>query len=126
MKEIKWGRRKWVLGLILMIASAGLTSVGQAFWKLATNGLASWQLYLGFCLYGCGAIGMTLAFRYGSFAALHPLLSLGYIFSIFIGSVWLHEMITWKLLIGDGAILIGAICLGVGENQDRQVEVRSE
>jgi drug/metabolite transporter (DMT)-like permease len=111
------------MGILLMICSALLTASGQAFWKLAHHGLGSWQLYLGFLLYGLGAICMTVAFRFGCLSTLHPLLSLGYVFSLIIGSIWLHEAVTWKLMIGDGLILIGAISLGLGERQNDRQEV---
>lgn len=110
-------KRQLYIGILLMTGSAALTATGQAFWKLAQHGLGSWQLYLGFLLYGFGAVCMTIAFRFGSLSALHPLLSLGYIFSLIIGSLWLNEALTWKVVIGDGLILIGAISLGLGEKQ---------
>ncbi len=105
------------IGILLMVVSAICTATGQAFWKLAPHGLESWQLYVGFLLYGMGAIIMTVAFRFGSLSTLHPLLSLGYVFSLVIGSLWLHEALTPKLILGDAFILIGAISLGLGERQ---------
>lgn len=119
-------RQKLIPGLLLMVSAAFLTAVGQAFWKLDLHGLYSWQLYIGFCLYGLGAVCMTLAFQYGSFAALHPLLSLGYLFSAIIGGLGLHEVITIKLLMGDICILLGAMCLGVGERKVLQEDVGSK
>lgn len=103
-----------------MVGSAVLTATGQAFWKLAVHGLGSWQLYAGFILYGLGAVCMTLAFRFGSLSALHPLLSLGYVFSILIGYLWLNELINWPLVMGDGLIVIGAVFLGLGERQAKE------
>jgi drug/metabolite transporter (DMT)-like permease len=119
-------KRLIYIGILLMTGSAILTATGQAFWKLAQHGLGSWQLYVGFLLYGMGAVCMTFAFRFGSLSALHPLLSLGYVFSLIIGYLWLHEAVTWKLVIGDGIILIGAICLGLGERQGERQEVNVE
>lgn len=113
-------KQQLIAGIGLMTGSAVLTATGQAFWKLAVHGLGSWQLYIGFLLYGFGAICMTVAFRFGSLSALHPLLSLGYVFSILIGFLWLHEMINWKLAVGDGMIVIGAICLGLGEREAKE------
>jgi len=103
-----------------MVGSAVLTATGQAFWKLAVHGLGSWQLYAGFMLYALGAVCMTLAFRFGSLSALHPLLSLGYVFSILIGYLWLNELINWPLVMGDGMIVVGAVFLGLGERQAKE------
>lgn len=116
---------KLYIGIALMVCSAICTAVGQAFWKLAEHGLISWQLIIGFFLYGLGAVLMTLAFRFGSLSALHPLLSLGYVFSLILGGLWLHELVTWKLVLGDAVILAGALSLGLGEKQGQRQDVRN-
>lgn len=113
-------KRQLYAGIGIMVGSAVLTATGQAFWKLAVHGLGSWQLYAGFMLYGLGAVCMTLAFRFGSLSALHPLLSLGYVFSILIGYLWLNELINWPLVMGDGMIVVGAVFLGLGERQAKE------
>ncbi|WP_232057777.1 EamA family transporter [Listeria sp. PSOL-1] len=104
--------QRLLIGIVLMVCSAFCTSCGQAFWKLAENGLASPELYIGFVFYGAGAILMIVAFHFGELSVLHPLLSIGYVFAIFIGAFVLGENLTTKQLIGNCLIIAGAICLG--------------
>ncbi|WP_254052749.1 EamA family transporter [Bacillus sp. V59.32b] len=106
-------------GILFMVFSALFTATGQALWKLATKGLFSWELYMGFFCYAVGAILMIIAFRYGSLSVLHPLLSLGYVFAIIIGIQFLNEDITRNKLMGNVCIVLGAILLGISGSQER-------
>ena len=103
-------RTPW-LGIGLMIFAALSTSLGQLFWKLS-DGIWDYQLWIGFTLYGMGAVLMTIAFRFGKLSVLHPLMSVGYVFAIVFGSFFLHEAITLNILTGTSLILIGVILIG--------------
>lgn len=103
--------RKYLLGIALIICSALLTSTGQALWKIA-NGANLLFIILGLLLYFFGALLMIFAFRFGRLSVLQPLLSLGYIFSIFIGWMFLNESISLQKCIGIFLIFIGAIFIG--------------
>jgi uncharacterized membrane protein len=106
-----------------MILSASFTAVGQAFWKLSSNGFQSWQLYIGFLCYGIGAILMIIAFRFGSLSVLHPLLSIGYVIAILIEVFFLSEKLTLVKIMGNVLIISGAIFIGVGGKSE---SVKSE
>jgi drug/metabolite transporter (DMT)-like permease len=99
---------------MIMIVDALFTALGQYFWKIS-NGENFYLLIIGFLCYGIGAIGMIIAFRYGSFSVLHPMVSVGYIFSLVIGYYFLNEIINGMKLIGIFLILSGVILLGVGD-----------
>lgn len=102
-------------GIILILCSAVCTSFGQALWKLFNDN--QWFFLIsGFILYAFGAVLMILAFRYGSLSVLHPLLSLGYLFALFIGYFLLDELISYKELIGIFIILTGVLFIGGGDN----------
>jgi len=107
-------KNKLSIGIFMMILSAAFTAVGQAFWKLSSNGFESWQLYIGFLCYGMGAILMIIAFRFGSLSVLHPLLSIGYVIAILIDVFFLSEKITFVKIIGNILIISGAIFIGIG------------
>ncbi|QQZ64029.1 DMT family transporter [Paenibacillus sonchi] len=94
-----------------MLASAIFTSVGQATWKVS-NGENFLYLFIGLISYFIGAVLMIIAFKHGSLSILHPLLSTGYIFSIFIGFFWLNEMIDFKTIVGILFVSAGAIIIG--------------
>ena len=98
-------------GIGLMIFAALSTSLGQLFWKLS-DGLWDINLWIGFSLYGLGAVSMTVAFRFGKLSVLHPLMSIGYVFAIVFGFIFLNEVITINILTGTSLILIGVILIG--------------
>lgn len=103
------------IGIILMVCSACCTSLGQFFWKLSA---AQFNLEMigGFFFYALGAILMIIAFRFGSLSVLHPILSLGYVFGIFLGGLFLHEAITTDVVVGTLLILAGVSLIGGGDH----------
>lgn len=99
------------IGIFLMILAALFTTFGQLFWKLS-NATFNLDLITGFILYFLGAISMIVAFRFGKLSILHPLLSIGYIFSTILGAVFLNEQIGWISILGIAVIIIGVILIG--------------
>jgi drug/metabolite transporter (DMT)-like permease len=114
MNQIVNSIKKNKIGILIMIIDALFTAFGQFFWKIS-NGENFYLLILGFVCYGIGAIGMIVAFKYGSFSVLHPMVSVGYIFSLLIGYYFLSEVINGMKLIGVFLILSGVIMLGAGD-----------
>ena len=106
--------KKNKIGILLMIVSAFCTAFGQYFWKIS-DGSIMLLLLAGFFLYGLGAGCMIIAFKFGSFSVLHPMLSLGYILAMLIGYFFLNDVITINKIIGLIFILLGVIMLGVGD-----------
>ncbi|MEK3750191.1 EamA family transporter [Paenibacillus sp. FSL E2-8871] len=102
-------------GIILMILSALITSVGQASWKYS-DGENFIFLVMGLGLYVIGAVLMILALRYGELSILHPLLSFGYVFSVFIGVFVLNETLSITHTIGIIIIAVGAVLVGGGKS----------
>ncbi|GKV69314.1 membrane protein [Sporosarcina sp. NCCP-2716] len=101
------------IGIILMILAAFSSATGQFFWKLAAGGgLLDWHLWLGFVLYGIGAVLMTVAFRYGRLSVLHPLLTVGYVIALFYGVTFLDETLSLPLIGGTVLILAGVWLVG--------------
>lgn len=104
-------------GVAIMLASSLTTCTGQLFWKLAAARNAHWLLLLGFGLYGFGALLMIFALRFGELSVLHPMLSAGYIISIILGNVVLHEQIAVTKVLGIAVITVGLLCLSVPERR---------
>lgn len=100
----------WI-GIVLMVGAALSTATGQLFWKLSGS-VWDWELWVGFVLYGMGAVLMTVAFRFGKLSVLHPLLSLGYVIAIVYGTLFLDEALTFNMGLGTLLILIGVIVIG--------------
>lgn len=103
-------QKKLSKGIIIMLCSSLLTCTGQLLWKFFSDKNIILYLFAGFCLYGGGALLMIIALRYGDLSQLHPLLSIGYIMSIFLGAFILKEPVTMMKVVGIALIIIG-ICL---------------
>ncbi|WP_191560039.1 EamA/RhaT family transporter [Metabacillus idriensis] len=115
MKKFLESFKENYIGILLMIAAALSTSLGQLFWKLSQSEL-NISLIVGFALYFFGALIMIIAFRFGSLSVLHPLLSMGYLFAILFGSIFLDELINVNMIIGTTLILIGVVFIGGGDH----------
>ena len=85
--------RKNKKGILLMLISSVCVCIGQLFWKIsATQGILA--LFIGFVLYGVGALVMIIAYRFGKLSVLQPMLSLSYVLSIFLATFILKERIS--------------------------------
>jgi undecaprenyl phosphate-alpha-L-ara4N flippase subunit ArnE len=99
------------IGIAMMILSSMSTCFGQLFWKLAGAGSNLLFYIFGFALYGLGALMMICAFQFGGLSVLHPMLSVGFIASIFVGAAVLGERITLTKVSGILLIIVGMIFL---------------
>ncbi len=98
-------------GIVLIIISALLVTVGQLCWKMSAQGI--WYLIIGFVLYALGALSMIVAFRYGELSVLHPMLSVSYILAVIVGYFVLNEGINAYKLIGVASVITGMVFLGL-------------
>lgn len=104
------------VGIILIIITSLMTSLGQLFWKLAQeDNKIIFYMLLGFGFYGVGTILMILAFRYGSFSVLHPFLACGYVFALVWSQIFLNESITMNQIIGIILIIGAVVFIGGGD-----------
>lgn len=103
------------IALTLMVFAALCTSFGQLFWKLSKAAF-NLDLVFGFVLYFLGAVLMIIAFRFGKLSVLQPLLSLGYVISTILGSIFLNESITVSSLVGIAFIMAGVVLIGGESN----------
>ncbi|MFP7492553.1 EamA family transporter [Terribacillus saccharophilus] len=103
------------IGISLILLSAVFTSVGQLFWKIA-DGSINIPLFIGCVFYGAGAVTMIISFRFGKLSVLQPMLSLGYVFALIMGSIFLEEHISFMHIIGTALIIVGAILIGGGKH----------
>lgn len=114
MNKLKKSLEKNYRGIILMICVSFLIATGQMCWKIADGFHLKW-VTAGFFLYGLGTVLMIIAFRYGSFSVLHPMISFSYVFALFFGHYILKEQIYFLQIIGIIIIILGIVCLGVGD-----------
>jgi len=103
------------VGIALMLTSALLTCVGQLCWKLSASRGSPLFLLAGFALYGCGALLMMAAMRFGELSVLHPMLSAGYVLSVVLGALVLREDVAANKLLGIAVITAGLVCLSTSK-----------
>lgn len=104
-------------GITLMLLSAVLACTGQLLWKLAARSDSLLLIALGLALYGCGALLMIFALRHGELSVLHPMMSAGYVFSLFLGAIVLDETVSVTKIAGVAMIILGLICLSAMEKK---------
>lgn len=110
-------RSKVSKGIAIMLCSSFLTCIGQLCWKLSSGQNTILFVFVGFGLYGIGALLMILALHYGDLSKLHPLLSAGYALSVILGAAVLKEPVTvWKI-IGIAVIIVGLILINWPERE---------
>lgn len=107
-------KNRLAAGIALMLVSALLTCVGQLCWKLSAREDSLLFLLVGFALYGCGALLMMAAMRFGELSVLHSMLGAGYILSVLLGALVLGEEMTAGKLLGIAVICAGLVCLSGG------------
>lgn len=100
-------------GIIFIFIASLLTSVGQLFWKMSHNYIF---LGIGFVCYGLGAVLMIVAFKFGSFSVLHPMMCLSYVFALIFGSAFLQESIGVFKILGVISIITGVVLIGGGDH----------
>ena len=111
------GRNSLYKGIAIMLCSSLLTCTGQLCWKLSAGQNTLLFLLAGFGLYGCGALLMIIALRYGDLSKLHPMLSAGYILSVVLGAAVLGEPVTGRKVLGIAVIIAGLILINLPERR---------
>ena len=113
---MKKNKQNLPLGIILMLTASLLTCVGQLCWKLSASG-ALWLMLVGFVLYGCGALLMVVALRFGELSILHPMLSAGYVLHCS-GRRGAGRKRYGVQSCGVAVILLGLVLLSAGEKKE--------
>lgn len=111
--------KKTRYGVALMLLSAAFTCCGQLLWKLSSLKDNLMFAFFGLCLYGCGALLMIVALRYGKLSTLHPLLAAGYVLSLLLGVVVLNETVTPQKALGVAVIICGLVVITSSERKGK-------
>jgi len=90
---------------------------GRVDWRAF---LTNYPLWIGLACYGIFTLLITLALRDGELSLLYPVISLTYIWVVFICVPVFHEPLTvWKL-VGICLICVGVAFLGMGGKKTAQ------
>ena len=102
--------------ILLVIIAATMSSASQLLWKIGadskSSGLAITLYLVGFLLSGLGLVFLTGSYRFAPVSIMQPMMSLGYVWSIIFGALFLAEGITTPKIIGTIFIIVGSVLLG--------------
>lgn len=115
MDKIKNSLKSNGKGISIMIVASFFTSVGQLLWKLYQQNENFGLLALGFLFYGAGAITMIVAFKFGKYSVIHPVMCTSYIFAIFFGGTILKEYVSFQQILGILSMILGVVFIGGGD-----------
>lgn len=99
--------------IIVVLICALLGSVGQIFFKKASDNLTfeimplitNYWLILGLFFYGVATIGYVIALKYGEVSKLYPVIAFSYLFVLIFSWKFLGEKITFLKVLGSFGII---------------------
>ena len=113
---------KTPLSSILLVLSASLIGsfgavflkMGAAHMKRGFRHILNVQLATGVFLFLASSIPFLMGVKHGELSVLYPMVSLGYVWTLFWSKLFFGESITTAKLGALGLILAGIVCIGVG------------
>ena len=113
---------KTPLSSILLVLLASLIgSFGAVFLKLGAAHLkrgfryiVNGQLAFGIALFMGSSVPFLMGVRHGELSVLYPMVSLGYVWTLFWSKLFFNEPVTKGKLGALAMILAGIVCIGVG------------
>jgi multidrug transporter EmrE-like cation transporter len=111
-----------VSSMLLVLAASFVGSFGAVFLKSGAGRLhrnlktllLNWHLASGVALFLISSFFFVLGVRKGELSILYPMVSLGYIWTLFWSRLFFHEPFTRNKFLGLGLILVGIIVLNLG------------
>ena len=110
-----------VSSILLVLLASLIGSFGAVFLKMGAEKLKlglryalNWKLLMGIGLFLGSSVPFIIGVRHGELSVLYPMVSAGYICTMFWSKLFFNEPIT-KLKIGALAmILVGIVCISAG------------
>lgn len=111
-----------VSSMALMLVSSFIGSFGAVFLKAGSarlewnfrSLLANWRLGAGVAAFLLSSLFFVLGMRKGELSILYPMVSLGYIWTLFWSKLFFGEPLTRAKFVGLGMILAGITMLSLG------------
>ena len=107
------------MGLVLLGSVIG--SFGAVFLKLGAERLRhgfrhviSWQSFTGVVFYVISSFLFVAGVRKGELSVLYPMVSLGYVCTLFWSRIFFQERLTGRKFVALGLIVFGICLIGVG------------
>ncbi len=110
--------------MLLVLLASAIGSVGAVFLKAGaarlhrqlSTLLLNWRLMVGVGIALVSSYYFVLGVRQGELTVLYPLVSLGYVWTLFWSRIFFREPLTRKKFFGLGLILLGTVILALGRN----------
>jgi len=108
--------------MVLVLGASFIGSFGVVSLKDGANRLSpgllsmlkSWRLGLGVFLFLLSSVLYLWAIKHGSLTVLYPLVSLGYVWTLFWSRLFFREPFNRSKVLGLLLILIGVVFIGLG------------
>ena len=108
--------------MALVLGASFIGSFGAVTLKHGANRLTpgivqvflSWRVGLGVVLFLLSSVLFVAGLKNGSLTVLYPMVSLGYVWTMFWSRLFFHEPFNRSKLLGLLLILIGVFCIGLG------------
>ena len=107
--------------VLLMIACTVFTALGQVFYKLSAPKLQislegllfNYYLIIGLFFYFIGAVLLILALKHGELSKVYPIISLTFVWVLFLGLFLFGESLSILKLAGTSSIILGVALLSI-------------
>jgi multidrug transporter EmrE-like cation transporter len=111
-----------ISSILLVLLASLIGSFGAVFLKLGAAHLNRGFRYLlnrdlvfGIILFLGSSVPFVMGVRHGELSVLYPMVSLGYIWTLFWSKLFFDEPITRAKLGALAMILAGIVCIGIGD-----------
>lgn len=110
-----------ISSMVLVLLASLIGSIAAVFLKFGAAHLrhgfrhiVNWQLLTGVALYLGSSIPFLIGLRNGELSVLYPMVSAGYICTLFWSKLFFNEPITKGKIGALAMILAGIMCIGIG------------
>lgn len=111
--------------MALVLGGSVIGSIGAVFLKSGalvverhlSSIILNWKLALGIATYMLSSVLFVKGMSHGELSVLFPMVSLSYICSLLWSRLIFKETVTRAKIFGVGMILVGIVCLGLGNHQ---------
>ncbi len=107
--------------MALVLTASMIGSVGSVFLKSGSQllrrgfwNLFNWKLALGVLLFVISSLFFVQGIRKGELSVLYPMVSLGYVATLFLSRVFFGERLTPGKFVGLALIVVGVFFVGLG------------
>ena len=108
--------------ILLVLFASFIGSFGTVFLKAGADKLertvrgvlTNWRLAVGVCIFLTSFAMYTVAVKSGELTILYPMVSLGYLWTLFWSRLIFKEPLTRNKFVGIGMILCGVVVLNLG------------